>query len=197
MLGTQPVNTKPYITPAQNDEIERDVKEMLLNGVIQPSASPFSSHVLIFKKKDGSWRFCIDYRRLNSITVKNKSSFHCRWVAGWAKRIMLVHKIGHEVWLPQSKGETRRHFQNYIQKSPWLVGIQNNALWFNKCLSHIPRTHEHNFGTNPQKVCLVFVDDILIYIMSLSKHMKHLQAMFNILKKKWVFLKKSKCSFAQ
>jgi hypothetical protein len=51
--GAQPVNSKPY-TPAQKDEIERQVKELLLNAVIQPSASPFSSPVLLVKKKDGS-----------------------------------------------------------------------------------------------------------------------------------------------
>jgi hypothetical protein len=67
------VNVKPYrYSPTQKDEIERQVKEMLINGVIQPSSSPFASPVLLVKKKDGSWRFCVDYRHLNAITVKNK-----------------------------------------------------------------------------------------------------------------------------
>jgi hypothetical protein len=71
--GVQPINIKPYkYNPTQKDEIERQVKEMLVNGVIQPSRSPFSSPVLLLKKKDGSWRFCVDYRQLNALTVKNK-----------------------------------------------------------------------------------------------------------------------------
>lgn len=69
--GVKPVNIKPYrYNPTQKDEIERQVKE--INGVIRPSCSPFDSPFLLVKKKDGSWRFCMDYRQLNNITVKNK-----------------------------------------------------------------------------------------------------------------------------
>lgn len=71
--GAQPVKVRPYkYSPIQKDEIETQLKQMLDQGVIRPSSSPFSSPVLLVRKKDGSWRFCIDYRHLNSITVKNK-----------------------------------------------------------------------------------------------------------------------------
>jgi hypothetical protein len=73
MLRAQPFRQRPYrYTPQQKDEIEKQVQEMLDTGVIQHSSSPFAYPILLVKKKDGEWRLCVDYRKLNAYTVKNK-----------------------------------------------------------------------------------------------------------------------------
>ena len=73
MLGAQPVFVRPYrYAPLLKTEIERQVNEMLQQGIIQKSTSSFASPVILVKKKDQSWRFCVDYRQLNAITVKGK-----------------------------------------------------------------------------------------------------------------------------
>lgn len=71
--NTAPVAVRPYRYPQlQKDELEAQCAAMLEQGIIRPSTSAFSAHVLLVKKHDSSWRFCVDYRALNQQTVKDK-----------------------------------------------------------------------------------------------------------------------------
>ncbi|MCQ7691382.1 hypothetical protein NP199_25065, partial [Salmonella enterica] len=71
--GKSQANAQPYqYSHLQKDEIERIVNEMLKTGVIRPCCSPYSSPVLLIRKKDRIWRLCVDYRALNGITIKDK-----------------------------------------------------------------------------------------------------------------------------
>jgi hypothetical protein len=68
-----PYNARYYLySPLHKHEIERQVWALLDDGLIIPSASLFASLVLLVQKKDGLWRFCIDYRKLNDMTIKNQ-----------------------------------------------------------------------------------------------------------------------------
>lgn len=71
--GAQPVNLRSYrYNPELKNEIEKQVSEMLESGVIQPSQSAWSSPALLVRKNDSTWRLCVDYRQLNTLTIKSK-----------------------------------------------------------------------------------------------------------------------------
>jgi hypothetical protein len=72
LSGTGPIAKRPYhMSVDELEELKKQLKEIADKGYIRPSASPWGSPIL-FVKKDGSMRMCIDYRSLNAVTIKNK-----------------------------------------------------------------------------------------------------------------------------
>lgn len=199
MTGALPVNVRPYrYTPTQKDEIELQVKEMLAKGTIQPSSSPFSSPVLLVKKKDGTWRFCVDYRHLNAITIKNKYPLPVidelldeLSGAHWFTKLDLradYHQIRMQA-VDEHKTTFKTHHGHFeFRVMPF--GLTSAPATFQGCLNNI-------LSPLLRKFVLVFVDDILIYSKTLSDHVQHLQSVLQILTKHQLKVKSSKCSFAQ
>lgn len=199
MPNTKPVNIKPYrYSPMQKDEIERQIVAMLQQGIIQPSSSPFASPVLLVNKKDGTWRFCIDYRALNEITVKNKYPMPVvdelldeLSGARWFTKLDLRSGYHQIRLLPQDEHKTAfKTHQGYYEFKVMPFGLTIAPATFQGLMNTI-------FGTMVRKFVLVFVDDILVYSKSLKEHVDHLKAVFTQLERHQLFVKESKCSFAQ
>ena len=71
--GAQPVYRPPYrLSPLEMQEVERQVKELLLQGLIEPSTSPYGALIMFVTKKDGSLRMCCNWVRLNAQTIKSR-----------------------------------------------------------------------------------------------------------------------------
>ena len=71
--GTAPISLPPYkMASAELKKLKAQLQELVDGGFIRPSISPWGAPVLFVKKKDGSWRLCIDYRQLNKVTIRNK-----------------------------------------------------------------------------------------------------------------------------
>jgi hypothetical protein len=194
-----PVNARPYkYSPQHKDEIEKQVKELLAKGLITTSTSPFASPVLLVLKKDGSWRFCVDYRRLNALTIKN--SFPMPLIeeildelAGTKYFTKLDMRSGYHQVRMQVGDEYKTTFkthQGHYQFRVMPFGLTNAPATFQCIMNEV-------LAPFLRKFVMVFLDDILIYSPSMEAHLEHLRLVLGKLREHQLYMKRSKCSFAQ
>lgn len=170
--GAQPVDRALYRqSPAERDEIATQVKHLLQVGKIRPSESPFGASVLLIKKKDGTWRFCIDYRGLNDITIKDRHPLpridDLRDRLGGAKVFTKIDLIK-GYWNVEVAEEDRHKtaFKTAEGLYEWVImpfGLCNAPATFQRLMNNVLH------GLLGKNV-VVYLDDILIFSRSLEEH---------------------------
>lgn len=170
---------------------------MLQSGIIQHSTSPFSSPVLLVRKKDNSWRFCVDFRHVNAMTSKRKYPVPIidefldeLQGASWFSSLDL-HAGFHQILLKEGE-EFKTAFQTHSGHYEFRVmafGLTGAPATFQSAMNNTLRPVLRKFA-------LVFFDDILVYSSSLDDHAAHLDAVLGLLRQDQWKVKMFKCTFA-
>ncbi|KAI3784347.1 hypothetical protein L1987_43445 [Smallanthus sonchifolius] len=195
--GPNPIAKSPYrLAPSEMQELSSQLQELLDKGFIRPSFSPWGAPVLFLKKKDGSFRMCIDYRELNKLTIKNRyplpridDLFDQLQGATCFSKIDLrsgYHQLRvHEEDIPKTAFRTRYgHYEFMVMP----FGLTNAPAVFMDLMNRVCKPYLDQF-------VIVFIDDILIYSRTKEDHTTHLKLILELLKKEQLYAKFSKCEF--
>ncbi|MFS8001318.1 putative nucleotidyltransferase, Ribonuclease H [Helianthus anomalus] len=195
--GVTAVARAPYrLAPSEMQELSNQLQELLDKAFIRPSTSPWGAPVLFVKKKDGSFRMCIDYRELNKLTVKNcyplpriddlfdqlqgTSCFSKIDIRSGYHQLRVL-----EDDIPETAFRTRyRHYEFVVMP----FGLTNAPVMFMDLMNRVCKPYLDRF-------VIVFLDDILIYSKSKADHARHLRLMLELLRGERLYAKFSKCEF--
>ncbi|MCO5609714.1 hypothetical protein L7F22_063946 [Adiantum nelumboides] len=176
ILGSSPPNKPPYrVSQAQQEEIMRQVNELVEKGMVKPSSSPFCSPVLLVQKKYGTYHMCVDYKALNRITIKNR--FFVPRVEDLFDKLQgstyfcsIDLKSGYHQIRIVDEDIVKTAFCTTFGLYEYLVmplGLTNALGTFNRMMERIFQPH-HNFTG-------VFFDDVIIYSKTIEEHKEHLK----------------------
>ncbi|KFK32135.1 hypothetical protein AALP_AA6G202700 [Arabis alpina] len=199
IAGASPVSVRPFRYPqVQREELEKQVVAMLAADIIKESPSPFSSPVLLVRKKDGSWRFCVDDRTLNNVTIGDSypipmidqllDELHGAIVFSKLDLRTGYHQIRVKAEnVPKTAFRTHDGHYEFFRIR---VRVTNAPATFQSLMNDVFRQFLRRF-------VLVFFDDILIHSKTETDHKAHVRLVLQALADHQPYANAKKCEFGK
>ena len=188
------VSAKPYrLSMAQREIVEREIDEMLSLGIIRPSQSGYASPVVLVPKPDKSWRFCVDYRKLNQHTKSDKYPLpnidECLSRMKGAKYFAKLDLAAGYWQIPMHEADVEKTaFVTPLGLYEFTVmpfGLKTAPATFQRMMDRL---------VGDMNNVLIYLDDILIYAKSINELLENMSMVFKKLASVNLKLRAKKCS---
>ncbi|GBC54389.2 enzymatic polyprotein, putative [Rhizophagus irregularis DAOM 181602=DAOM 197198] len=197
--GVKPIKQKRYKeTEEKSKVIREEVDKLLKQGKIRKSNSPWSSPVTLAKKKTGKYRFCIDYRQLNKVTIQDSyplpridELLEKYRKAKWFSSIDLAAGF-HQIEMDE-RDKAKTAFvcaKGLYEYNVMPFGLTNAPATFQRVMDEILEEFIDDF-------VVVYIDDIMIFSENLEDHMEHLEKVLKRLQEHNLIIKLKKCKFLE
>lgn len=194
--SARPIRLRPRRLPlAKRAAAEQKIAEMAAAGVIEPSNSPWTAPAVLVKKKDQTWRFCVDYRRLNDVTRKDSYPLPriddaLDDIAGskWFSSLDLRSGYWQVHLTPEARPKTAFSIgQGLWQFRVMPFGLCNGAASFERLMERV-------LEKVPRSRCVVFLDDLLCHAANFERAIANLREVFEAIRKAGLRLHPRKCN---
>ena len=194
--GTTPIKMHPYRqSPEQEKEIERQLKQMVESGLVEPGRGAWSFPVVLAKKKSGEWRFCVDYRKLNQVTCKDAypipridESLDALGGSQWFTTLDLVSGY----WQLPLTEDAKEKSAFTTRSGLWQWTVLPFGL--TSAPGNFERLMETVFQGLQWETLLIYLDDVIIFSKDVETHLQRLDEVFQRLRQANLKLKPTKCS---
>ncbi|UYV62287.1 hypothetical protein LAZ67_2000001 [Cordylochernes scorpioides] len=193
-----PVRQRPYrVSPAERRVIQSEVEKMMETKIIRPSSSPWASPVILVRKKDGSLRFCVDYRRLNKITKKDvyplpRIDDALDTLSGSRYFSTMDMRSGYWQIEVDDKDREKTAFitpDGLYEFNVMPFGLCNAPATFERMIDNVLRGLKWD-------MCLCYLDDIVVYGSTFKEHLTRLYKVLRCIQQAGLCLNYKKCHFA-
>ena len=183
------------IPPPQLDEVREHLKLMLDAGVIRPSNSPWCNAVVLVRKKDGSLRFCVDFRKLNSLTVKDSHP-----LPHICETLKSLTGAAHYSTFDMNSGfwqvpmdEDSKQYTAFTLGSMGLYECESMPFRLCNAPPTFQRLMQNCLGELNLTYCLIYLDDMIVFSEMPEDHLQRMRVVFDHLQEHGLKLKPSKC----
>ena len=169
------------IAPPQLDEVREHLKLMLDAGVVQPSNSPWCNAVVLVRKKDGSLRFCIDFRRLNALTVKDSHPLPriCETLESLAGAAHYsTFDLNSGFWQVPMDEESKQ-YTAFMLGSMGLYECESMPFGLCNAPPTFQRLMQNCLGELNLTYCLIYLDDVIVFSEMPEEHLQRMRVVFN------------------
>lgn len=195
-----PIKQRYYpVSPVMQGHIDKELDEMLKLGVIEKSNSAWSSPILLVKKKDGNYRFCVDYRKLNSVTERD--SYPIPYISSTLDKLRDAHylstlDIKSAYWqVPVAKAS--RPYTAFTVPGRGLFQFRRLPFGLHNAPATWQRLIDQVLGPELEPNVFVYLDDIVIVTQTFEDHLKILDEVFSRLRKAKLTVSFDKCHFCR
>lgn len=194
-----PIKQRNYpVSPVIQQHIDGEIDQMLADGVIEPSKSPWSSPIILVKKKNNTYRFCIDYRKLNQVSIPD--AYPLPYISSILDKLRNANylssvDIKSAFWQVPMEENSKQY--TAFSTSRGLFQFRRMPFGLHSSPATFQRLVDTVLGVELEPFVFVYLDDIIILTPTFEKHLEILEEVFNRLKNAGLRLGRDKCQFCR